>query len=128
MSSTKKSGSSSPITLGGLTAASIVPFVAAYPRVADAVVSDNTSYCAVQRLFGVQCPVCGLTHAMIDLVHGSFIEATRSNALIWLYLGLVIVGWLSVAGIRVPVRRSLQANFGWMLLGTIATFSVVRNL
>lgn len=40
--------------------------------------------CPIYSLFGIRCPGCGITRALICLIHGNFIEALQYNPTIYL--------------------------------------------
>ena len=46
--------------------------------------------CIWKTLFGLECPGCGLTRAFIHLINFNFIEAFRSNWLIYVVLPLTL--------------------------------------
>ncbi|MBI84941.1 MAG: hypothetical protein CMJ81_17235 [Planctomycetaceae bacterium] len=54
------------------------------------------SFCLVRRLFGLDCPGCGLTRSFICLAHGEIVTACRHNpAAAWLF---------SLVVLQIPLR------------------------
>jgi hypothetical protein len=88
--------------------------------------------CLFHRLTGWNCPGCGSTRALHQLLHGHVSAALRCNAL--LILSLPCVAYISLrqffrwrAGLPVifPAIRP-----GWMVLflGVLVVFTILRNL
>jgi len=96
--------------------------------------------CPIKLVFGVPCPACGSTHAVIQVFEGHFSEAFRFNPLGFiLAAGLVLVpvwvvidyirqrttfrsfysqfeGWLSQKKVALPASALLMANWVWNFL------------
>lgn len=52
------------------------------------------SLCLVKRLFGVECPGCGMTRAVSCAFHGEFRRAYRHNRLVAIVLPLLCYLWV----------------------------------
>jgi len=98
------------------------------------------SVCPIKLLFGVPCPACGSTHAVIHIVEGHFREAFRCNPLGFiLAAGLIVVpawvvidylrrrttfrlfysrfeGWFSQKKVALPAIVLIVANWVWNIL------------
>ncbi len=88
--------------------------------------------CPLYRTTGFACPGCGLTRGFHALLHGDVVTALDFNALIPLFvfiLGYVVASLLSLT-IRGRAIIGLDRNlpFLWILVGTLITFGVLRNL
>lgn len=98
------------------------------------------SACPIKQLFGVPCPACGSTHAVIQVFGGHFSEAFHYNPLGFiLAAGLVLVpvwvivdflrhstsfrsfynqfeGWFSQKKVALPATALIVANWVWNIL------------
>lgn len=76
--------------------------------------------CLMQRLCGVPCPGCGLTHSWVALLHGDFPAAFAAHAFgPVLLLGVVLWLLLSlVPATRVRVLQQPWARRVCMIVGT----------
>lgn len=72
--------------------------------------------CPFRAATGLLCPGCGMTHAVLSLLHGEFAGAAHHNALIFLPL----------AGIPAVIRAKRAATYS--LIGIAVAFAVARNL
>jgi hypothetical protein len=66
---------------------------------------SGAGFCVVKRVFGVECPACGVTRAAMALFHGDVAQAVRFHPaapLIMALLGLMVGYFLTVvvAGIK----------------------------
>jgi hypothetical protein len=87
--------------------------------------------CEFHQLTGLNCPGCGGTRAVYQLLHGQVLRAMQDNALA--VLGLAgLAGRAAWVGIkryrRRPVGPFLPAKFFWPLLVVTIVFTVLRNL
>lgn len=81
---------------------------------------------------GLDCPGCGTTRAMHQLLNGNVTAAVGLNALALLALPYVLYSWLAwalptVSSVRLPVVR-LPAKAIYGLVGLVVAWWVVRNL
>jgi uncharacterized membrane protein len=89
--------------------------------------------CVIHRLTGWQCPLCGMTHAVVALLHGNIATALHRNPLAPLYVaGLawaVVVAWSPPARTwaRTMSSRLPPSTAGLFALGVVA-FGIGRNL
>jgi hypothetical protein len=87
--------------------------------------------CPFRVLTGWQCPACGGTRLVYDLMHGDVARAWRDNALL-----LVLAPWLlwllarwALAGWRGQRFRVVLPPYGaGLVLLTALTWGVLRNL
>jgi hypothetical protein len=82
------------------------------------------SLCNFQRLFGIDCPGCGMTRSFVYSVHLQFFEAWNMNpAGTMLFCSLVLsVPWRIYQWERAqyggPLRSSLRIEVGWLIVVT----------
>ena len=87
--------------------------------------------CEFHQLTGLNCPGCGGTRAVYQLLHWHVLRALEDNALVVLSLaGLATRGvWFETRKIlRRPVGPFLPPEFFWPLLVMAVVFTVLRNL
>ena len=87
--------------------------------------------CEFHQLTGLNCPGCGGTRAVYQLLHGHVLRAMQDNALAVLGLaGLAGRGaWVGVNRYRCrAVGPFLPSEYFWPLLVVAIVFSVLRNL
>jgi len=87
--------------------------------------------CEFHQLTGLNCPGCGGTRAVYELLHGHLLRALRDNALAVLALaGLAGRGaWFETQKyLRRPAGPFLPPEFFWPLLVVTVVFTVLRNL
>jgi len=87
--------------------------------------------CEFHQLTGLNCPGCGGTRAVYQLLHGHLLRALEDNALVVLALaGLAGRGvWCETKKfLRRPAGPFLPPEFFWPLLVIAVVFTVLRNL
>jgi hypothetical protein len=87
--------------------------------------------CEFHQLTGLNCPGCGGTRAVYQLLHGHLLRALEDNALVVLSLaGLAGRGaWFETKKVlRRPAGPFLPPEFLWPLLVVAVVFTVLRNL
>lgn len=77
--------------------------------------------CAFHTLTGWQCPGCGTTRALHQLLHGHVIEAFRFNAMLFVFAPFLILA-------TARPRWFMQAWIGWTAAALLIIWGVVRNL
>jgi Protein of unknown function (DUF2752) len=88
--------------------------------------------CQFHALTGLNCPGCGMTRALYQLLHGHLLAALHLNALFTLALPCAaVVGarrwWARRTGR--PVRALMWTPaWTWLLLSMIAAFGILRNI
>lgn len=88
--------------------------------------------CQLHSLTGLNCAGCGTLRATHHLLHGEFLLAFRSNALLILALGGM--GWIGLRWLGgTPPATVLHKWFsrptlGLVLIGIALAFSILRNL
>lgn len=88
--------------------------------------------CPIHLWFGIECPGCGATRALAELLHGRWMEAVRLNALFVLLLpcalGFAAESYrraLRPEGFRWP---QVYASAVYATLAAAVIFTVARNL
>jgi hypothetical protein len=83
--------------------------------------------CLFHKITGLNCPGCGATRALHELLHGHVVAAFHDNALLVLALpvlaGLAVRRW---CGEKSPLN--IPAKWLWVFLGVMVVFTVWRNL
>ena len=95
--------------------------------------APNSLYpiCLLHATTGLNCPGCGATRAMHQLLHGNVVAAAHLNLLfvlcfpvaVWWAIRLVS-GWFSGR----PVDTSIRPAWLWTFLAVASVFTVLRNL
>jgi len=84
---------------------------------------ERLAFCPLRDNFGLPCPTCGGTHAVMALVRGDLGEALRQNPLI-VIAALILVIWTLyafAATLQPRWRRQIQLNSReWTILRFIA--------
>jgi hypothetical protein len=87
--------------------------------------------CMFHQITGLNCPGCGSTRALHELLHGHVLAALRCNALVLLTLPFLI--WLAARFLSHRRRGQPTANLVfqpkwlWIFLGVTLVFTVLRN-
>jgi hypothetical protein len=87
--------------------------------------------CPFRTLTGLNCPGCGTTRGLHQLLHGHFVAAFELNPL--MVLLLPILGYYLLAYTRSAItgqptpQFSLSPKYGWLLTVVILGFWVFRN-
>ena len=89
-------------------------------------------FCPFQKLTGLACPGCGVTHLCTRLIEGNFAAAPGEN---W---GITAAGilWLGAAGVTLLKRRQIRGlthtkgmqAVTWCCVGLLLLFGAARNL
>jgi hypothetical protein len=89
--------------------------------------------CLFHRFTGLHCPGCGMTRAAYAALHGQIGEAFRFNPVGMILLplasfgvGLQVIGW--ARGKALPFRLKVGRVGGWVIVGLVISFWVLRNL
>ena len=109
----------------------LVTLVVAYVGSIDPHTPGHYPVCPVLWITGLQCPGCGSLRALHDLVHGDVLGAIGMNAVAVAVVPLLGYWWLRWARrswLGTPPPALAAPLLGWLLLGAIAAFWVVRNL
>jgi hypothetical protein len=87
--------------------------------------------CPFHALTGLNCPGCGTTRALHQLVHGDVIGAFEFNPLTMSLLPVFgfFLAWYTVATLtgRTMPRISLPGPYLWIFLFLVFGFGIVRN-
>jgi hypothetical protein len=87
--------------------------------------------CEFHQWTGLDCPGCGGTRAVYQLLHGRYSRALQDNALVVLSLAGLTgrAAWFGTKKLlRRPVGPFLPSACFWPLLVVAAVFTVLRNL
>lgn len=87
--------------------------------------------CEFHQLTGLNCPGCGGTRAVYELLHGHVLRAVQDNALVILGLtGLAVrAAWFGTKKfLHRPTGPFLRPELFWPLLVVALVFTVLRNL
>lgn len=129
-----------PLRVQGWAALGVLGAAAALTLLRDPHIPGNLGTCPSVALFGVYCPGCGSLRAIHDLTHGDFGAAMGHNLLLLPAL-LFVIGWAiwairpraisgALDGVAQRWRGSAIARlpWGWMVLGVVVAFALLRNL
>jgi hypothetical protein len=88
--------------------------------------------CLFHALTGLECPGCGGSRALYDVLHGQILSALRCNALVVLALPFIVfagVRWLAreAAGRPHPPFK-LRVTWIKLLIGVVVVFTILRNI
>jgi hypothetical protein len=82
--------------------------------------------CIFKRVTGWSCPACGCLRATHQLLHGHLATAFQLNPLYIVMLPLLI--WISLDELLGTKTFKKRTAFGWIIVGSLIVFGVVRNL
>lgn len=88
--------------------------------------------CPMHKYFGILCPGCGGTRAVVALLHGQFRESVRLNPLFVILLPFAI--WFGAESYRRAVRRRefewphVSAALVYGMAVASFVFAVLRNV
>jgi len=83
--------------------------------------------CMFRQLSGLDCPGCGITRALHALLHGRVEEAFRLNAMLFVLMGVALLGAPSFIRGRTP-RFMTHRWFGWGAFVVIVGWWIGRNV
>lgn len=87
--------------------------------------------CPFRTLTGYQCPGCGSTRGLHQLVHGNLSAAFQLNPLLILALPFLVYPLLrytySVISGKPVKTRMLPVKYIWLIFGIVVFFWVFRN-
>ena len=84
--------------------------------------------CPFRMLTGLQCPGCGATRSVYNLLHGHPIAAFELNPLLMISLPFLVYGLLSLTTSANTGRAKFAPpRYGWVVFAIIITFWVFRN-
>ncbi len=86
--------------------------------------NESNSICIHKRLFGIGCPLCGITRAAYDIVHFNFAKAIKENFNV-LPLTITLICWIVYYFYPMSIIRKLCII---MLFVTLAGFIIVYTL
>lgn len=77
---------------------------------------------------GLYCPGCGSTRAVHQLLHGHFLSALHSNAMIVLAWPALLCWGVTILCARQRPDQPMPRWLPWFLLSAIMVFGVIRNI
>ena len=87
--------------------------------------------CPFRLVTGLQCPGCGTTRALHELMHGHLLAAFMLNPLLLLALPFLLYAFLRYSVIvlrgRVPRHNALPAPYIYAIFFVIVGFWIFRN-
>jgi hypothetical protein len=90
--------------------------------------------CPFRMLTGLQCPGCGSTRALHQLLHGHPLAAFELNPLLVIavpFFALVLLLFTQQAifgsSYFTKLNSAVPRKFGWVMLAVIVCFWIVRN-
>lgn len=88
--------------------------------------------CPFHALTGLNCPGCGATRGMHQLLNGNFIEALHYNALLVLFVPMIIYFLLNLVSVAVRGKTlgigKLPPAGIWTFAVVLLVFGILRNL
>jgi len=93
--------------------------------------TTGPGWCALFRTTGLLCPACGMTRAVVALLHGHPLAAFTLNPLVYVAVGFLC--WsLWPSALRRPTRSARRGAGGGSLafgvLGASLVLAVARNV
>ncbi len=88
--------------------------------------------CPFHTMTGLNCPGCGITRGLHQLLHGQFLSALNHNAL--LLLLLPILGYALASNALVVIRGrglprpAMKSRYAHVLTWVLVVFWVLRNI
>jgi Protein of unknown function (DUF2752) len=87
--------------------------------------------CVFHALTGLDCPGCGSTRALYQLLHGHVAAAFRYNAAMMLYLPVILFGGADMARAfatgQPPRSITTSPSLAWAITASIVGWWIVRN-
>lgn len=87
--------------------------------------------CPFRQLTGLQCPGCGTTRALHELVHGHFAAAFELNPLLLIASPFLLGAFLRYTVIAleggVPRKNALPAPYIYAIFVVVVSFWIFRN-
>jgi len=88
--------------------------------------------CLVNAATGLECPGCGGTRALHQLLHGNLWQALRLNALVVTFLPLLALsGFLEVRATLFGFARPAvlyRPAVGWTIAAVLVLWTICRNV
>ena len=114
-----------PLLLGGGVAGAAMIFLF------DPAQHSFYPICYFRVVTGLNCPGCGITRAIHQLLHGNIAAAARLNLL--LVLCLPFSAWWAIRNGAAwiqgqPMAFSIRPLWIWTFLAVASVFTVIRNL
>ena|SRR5215813_5250707 len=138
----RRAGSEAPAPLGNESSKSVkgtlkvatvwifVVGVATYLFLIDPAGGVGYPSCPFRMLTGLQCPGCGSSRALHQLMHGHPVSAFELNPLLVVLLPLIAFALLSVSRSLIDDKRKdvhIPPPVGWAVLGIVISFWIFRN-
>lgn len=72
------------------------------------------NHCLFRRLTGYRCPFCGMTHAVVDVLHGHLAAATTQNATVYLLVFAVMVAFAARTQAGMRLIATIRARWSFV--------------
>ena len=141
----RRRGYMSPLAVAGAALAALPVIYLVNPE------KTHIPLCPLHAVTGLNCPFCGGTRAVYQLMYGRLVPALHDNLLLLLSLPLLValwISWLRDSGRRQAARGGPAAPYGaagaglaalgraanwrrwawWGLAGAAVIFGILRNL
>lgn len=125
-----ETGSDPRITRALVVGAAATCVATAYVPGLSNLVLDRGTACPIQAWLGIRCPVCGMSHGVVALLRGDLLGSLRANAFAWVFLLLLVVGFLSTLDLPATRLRGWPAaRHSLAMVGAaFVLYSIGRNL
>ena len=81
----------------------------------------NHSLCIHKRIFGFQCPLCGMTRAVYELLHLNVLGSLKFNPAVIFLPVYVIIDFIDVFSGKVSLQRAKR----FILIGFLAALLIL---
>jgi Protein of unknown function (DUF2752) len=105
----------------------VIGIILPLPDVTGRHIGNLPSICPLQNYAHIPCPACGLTRAVVCLLHGDFTRSVAFHPLGGLVIGLFIA-WAVLAFKQKALTHKQQNAFALTLSGLLFLFWVLRFL
>jgi hypothetical protein len=109
----------------------IIAGTATYLFLVDPARGNGYPTCPFRALTGLQCPGCGSTRALHQLLHGHPVAAFELNPLIVIAIPLLTFFLILFTSSAISHKRnwspSIPAKYGWLMIVLIVGFWILRN-
>ena len=90
---------------------------------------DGPPWCPSASIFGVACPLCGLTRGIARLVRGDIASSVAFHPMAWIVLLVAVLAWLAWFGRRAgwwrwrsPIVENM--TMAALFIGLVATWAI----
>lgn len=88
--------------------------------------------CIFREITGLQCPGCGITHMLFDMLNFKFVEAFYENPLVFIYFPFIVAYYFYMTYLYIYNKRDKVLtkipNYIWTIMIVITIiYGIVRN-